>query len=283
MHKAISVLLAAVLSGCGGDASDSAQNDSTTFFAPSQSVTVKMDNASAGRLDMLLAERAAHPLDDTGQAIDRMSRALLGTPYRGDTLIGSPTVPEQLVVDLAGMDCFTFVDYVEALRKSSTKMTFMLNLIDTRYVDGEVGYLRRKHFFTDWAYRPIRNVDDVTARLSARTVAMKKTLNQKGDGSSYVTGLPGMNRTITFIPAGFVDAYVVSQLKTGDYIGIYATANGLDVSHVGIFVATDRGPMLRNASSLDKNRTVVDSPFFEYVARTPGIVVLRPKQMLASQ
>jgi len=35
--------------------------------------------------------------------------------------------------------------------------------------------------------------------------------------------------------------------------------------------------MLRNASSLARNRKVVDSPFLEYVARTPGIVVLRPK------
>ncbi|MBU9163752.1 DUF1460 domain-containing protein [Burkholderia multivorans] len=276
-RKTILILLLTALSACGGESSDSAQTDPNGFYRQGQLVTVKMDNTSADRLDMLLAERAAHPLDDAGQAIDRMSRALLGTPYRDGTLIGSPTVPEQLVVDLQGVDCFTFADYVEALRKSTTRMAFMLNLIDTRYVDGEVTYLRRKHFFTDWAYRPFRNVDDITARVSPRAVTVEKTLNRNSRGGSYVTGLPEMNRAISFIPAGFVDAYVVSQLKTGDFIGIYATADGLDVTHVGIFVATDRGPMLRNASSLDKNRKVVDSPFAEYVAKTPGIVVLRPK------
>jgi hypothetical protein len=275
--KTISALLLAVLAGCGGDGADSTQADGAAFFPPSGSIAVKMDAASSDRLDMLLAERAAHPLDDAGQAIDRMSRALLGTPYRDDTLVGSPSVPEQLVVDLQGMDCFTFADYVEALRKSTTKMTFMLNLIDTRYVDGEVAYLRRKHFFTDWAYRPFRNVDDVTARVSPRAVTVHKMLNLRSDGRAYVAGLPATYRAITFIPAAFVDAYVVNQLKTGDYIGIYATADGLDVTHVGIFVMTDRGPMLRNASSLDINRKVVDSPFVAYVAHTPGIVVLRPK------
>ncbi|WP_334042403.1 DUF1460 domain-containing protein [Burkholderia ambifaria] len=279
-RKSIPVLLLAVaVSGCGGDTSDSARAEPGGALERAPFIMVKMDPASSNTLDALLAERAAHPFDDPGQAIDRMSRALLGTPYRDDTLIGSPTVPEQLVVDLQGVDCFTFADYVEALRRSVSRRAFLRNLIDTRYVDGEVGYLQRKHFFTDWAYRPLRNVDDVTARLSARAVTVEKTLNRKSDGSPYVPGLPPTNRAITFIPAGFVDDYVVSQLRTGDFIGIYAAADGLDVTHVGIFVMTDRGPMLRNASSLDKNRKVVDSPLIEYVARTPGIVVLRPKPM----
>ncbi len=38
---------------------------------------------------------------------------------------------------------------------------------------------------------------------------------------------------------------------------------------------TDKGPMLRNASSRKANEKVVDSPFMDYVAKTPGIIVLR--------
>ncbi|WP_254614929.1 N-acetylmuramoyl-L-alanine amidase-like domain-containing protein [Burkholderia pyrrocinia] len=70
-------------------------------------------------------------------------------------------------------------------------------------------------------------------------------------------------------------ALASDKLRTGDLIGIYAKADGLDVTHVGFFVETNDGPMLRNASSEKANMKVVDSPFVEYVKNTPGIVVLR--------
>jgi len=38
---------------------------------------------------------------------------------------------------------------------------------------------------------------------------------------------------------------------------------------------TDKGPVLRNASAREANHKVVDSPFMDYVKKTPGIVVLR--------
>jgi len=117
----------------------------------------------------------------------------------------------------------------------------------------------------------------VTTALSARAVTVTKQLNRKADGGTYVPGLPAVRRDVAHIPSEFVDDYVVSRLRTGDYIGIYAKADGLDVTHVGFFVATTDGPMLRNASSKKANMKVVDSPFLEYVKNTPGIVVLRPR------
>ncbi|AOI73905.1 N-acetylmuramoyl-L-alanine amidase-like domain-containing protein [Burkholderia ubonensis] len=69
----------------------------------------------------------------------------------------------------------------------------------------------------------------------------------------------------------------VSRLRTGGFIGIYAKADGLDVTLVGFFVETRNGPMLRNASSKKANIQVVDSPFLEYVKNTPDIVVLQPR------
>lgn len=89
--------------------------------------------------------------------------------------------------------------------------------------------------------------------------------------------MPVVKRSITYIPSRRVDNKVVSQLRTGDYIGIYASLPGVDVTHVGVFIMTDKGPVLRNASSRKENEKVVDSPFFEYVARKPGIVVFRAK------
>ncbi|HFQ9941283.1 TPA: N-acetylmuramoyl-L-alanine amidase-like domain-containing protein, partial [Klebsiella pneumoniae] len=82
---------------------------------------------------------------------------------------------------------------------------------------------------------------------------------------------------ISYIPASAIDKEVINKLQTGDYVGIYSTKRGLDVSHVGIIIKDHNNIWFRNASSLAKNRKVVDSPFIRYMATKPGIVVLRDK------
>ena len=81
---------------------------------------------------------------------------------------------------------------------------------------------------------------------------------------------------MNYIPSEFVDQAVLDQLRSGDYIGIYTPSPGLDVTHTGIYVMTDKGPVLRNASFRIANKRVVDSPFINYIKNVPGIVVLRP-------
>jgi len=93
----------------------------------------------------------------------------------------------------------------------------------------------------------------------------------------YLPGLPVVARTVTYLPSKQVDADVVSRLRTGDYVGAYAEDSGLDVTHVGIFIATPEGPVFRNASSLSADHAVVDTPLSVYLNTVPGVVVLRPK------
>jgi len=69
-----------------------------------------------------------------------------------------------------------------------------------------------------------------------------------------------------------VDQKIVSQLRTGDFIGIYSQASGLDVSHVGLAVRKDGVLHFRHASSAQEFRRVIDQDFFSYVAPRPGIV-----------
>ena len=207
---------------------------------------------------------------------EMISRHFLGTPYAAHTLVGSAHVPEQLVVDLAGVDCFTYADYVEAAKRSRTRDEFLTNLTDVRYRDGVVAFVNRKHFFTDWAASAPPVATDVTAALSGNATESAKVLNRKDSGGEYLPGLPVVSRTVTYIPSDQVDADVVGRLHTGDYLGAYAKDGGLDVTHVGIFVATPDGPVFRNASSLSANEKVVDMPLSDYLQTIPGIVVLRP-------
>ncbi|MCZ3003890.1 DUF1460 domain-containing protein, partial [Acinetobacter baumannii] len=89
-------------------------------------------------------------------------------PYAANKLQGSLSTPEQLVVDFRGLDCFTYLDYVEALRQSAAQPDFMKNLLRTRYVDGDLDFLSRKHFYTDWAYSgTYKPAQDITAQISA--------------------------------------------------------------------------------------------------------------------
>jgi hypothetical protein len=242
----------------------------------SAEAAVRISGESEQILQGLLVTRATTVGSDPYARAEILSRQFLGTPYGANTLIGSATVPEEVVVELGRVDCFTYADYVEALKRGGDRDQFITSLIKVRYKDSVVSFENRKHFFTDWAASSPAIATDVTANLSPNSVAVAKNLNRKDSGDLYLPGLPVVPRTVSYIPSGQVDGGVVGQLHTGDYIGAYATDGGLDVTHVGIFVDTPNGPVLRNASSLAANEKVVDSPLFDYLQSVPGIVVLRP-------
>ncbi len=154
-----------------------------------------------------------------GERISRISATFLGTPYEADTLIGSPTRPEALVINFNGVDCYTLLDYVQALSRSHDRASFEANLIRTRYAGGEVSYRNRRHFFSDWFADSPRNADDMTRTLSPDTVTVVKHLNRQASGAEQVPGLGVIARPVTYIPARAITPQVLNQIQTGDYVG----------------------------------------------------------------
>jgi len=228
------------------------------------------------RLDRLIAEGSR--IADTGERIEFLSRQLLGTPYREATLIGDAEMPEVFVVNLHEVDCFTFLDYIEAMRISGSFTGFRDNLRRIRYRNGTISYQTRNHFFTDWCKFNKDLVEDVTEQVSpfwSRKV--QKILNRKEDGTLLVKGIAPAARTLCYIPTDTIDSETMNRLSTGDYLGVYTDAPGLDVTHVGILVRMDDGLYLRHASSLKEFRQVIDQDFRHYISTKPGIIVLRPK------
>lgn len=234
-------------------------------------------------MDAISATKAQHIINDTqtpgqhsrGELIEQVSQSFLGTPYQANTLIGSATVPEKLVVDFNGVDCFTLLDYVHALSQSASKADFIDRLVKTRYKKGKVSFVNRKHFFSDWFASQPRNALDVTAQISPKAVVVHKQLNLKADGGRFIPAIGIFERDITYIPANALDQSALDAIHSGDYIGIYSKLNGLDVSHVGIAIRIGDQLYYRNASSLQRNRKVVDTHFMDYMHNKPGIVVLR--------
>ncbi len=221
---------------------------------------------------------SASEMKDPGRMVEFISGRLIGTAYRESTLTGGPGVSEVLTINLKEMDCFTFLDYVEAMRLSGNFSGFIENLKRVRYRGGVVSYGERNHFFTDWIEHNPDLVEDCTGLVGGeKTRRVGIRLNVMENGTGILPGIKPEQREISYIPSGDVDPEVTGRMKTGDYVGIYSTKKGLDASHVGIFIRKNDRPCLRHASSREGIRRVIDEPFTKYIVDVTGIIVLRPR------
>ena len=222
--------------------------------------------------------REAFRIEGAGLRIAFLSGFFLGLRYRESTLIGDIDTAEVFVINLSEVDCFTFVDYIEAMRLSDSFEDFIENLRRVRYRDSIVDYVNRKHFFTDWAeYEPVF-VDDVTTQIGGgRDKSTVKMMNLKEDGTLYLPGIKPYHRSVNYIPSENIDDAVLQALTSGDYAGIYSSKQGLDVSHVGIIVKDEDSIVLRHASSDRRYRKVIDQDLKEYIEGKAGLIILRPR------
>jgi hypothetical protein len=226
----------------------------------------------------IILRKASH-IGDPGERIGLLSSHLLGTAYAEATLIGDDLTPEMFVINLKGVDCMTFVEYIEAMRISSSFPGLIASLKRVRYKSGIVDFHSRNHFFSDWRESNRDLIEDLTERIGgAAAVLVRKKLNEKEDGTSFLQGIQAVTREISYIPSGAVDSRIIENLRTGDYIGIFSPIPGLDVSHTGIMVRQNEIVYLRHASSHPENSQVVDQDFRNYIVGVPGIIVYRPKR-----
>lgn len=227
-------------------------------------------------LGLLLNEASA--IKGAGERIAFLSGHFLKTAYKESTLIGDTNNPEVFVINLEAVDCFTFLDYIEAMRLSDSFNGFRENLKKVRYQSGVIAYKNRNHFFTDWREFNSGMVKDITEKISyGNSHKVVKQLNRKDDGTYFLPGIPVIEREFSYIHSDAIDDEVMDNLSTGDYVGMYSKVDGLDVSHAGIIIREQNRVKLRHASSLQKHRRVMDEDLRKYLKGKPGIVVLRPK------
>lgn len=236
---------------------------------------VDLGGWSRGKIERLQAEVGRIP--EQGRRVEFISAAFLETPYLADTLIGSAETAEVFVLRLDGVDCFTLLDTVEALRRTSSFGGFKEALRRIRYREGRVDFLSRNHFFSEWEEANSAHLRDVTALVGGENVRrVEKHLNRKKDGALYLPGYPVKKREIACIPPEAVDETVLARLQSGDYVGIYSPWPGLDVSHVGIVAKREGKVFLRHASSRSHPRKVVDQELTSYLGGRKGLIVYRP-------
>jgi len=219
-----------------------------------------------------------------------------GTPYVAHTL---ETEPEQLVVNLRGMDCTTFAENCLAIAKTiqSENLTFEQfadELKNVRYRNGKIdGYPSRLHYFSDWIFSNEQKklVKDVSKKIAAtpydKEVDFMSThpdsYDQLNDSAELVKRIAEQEKDINsrqlfYIPENKI-AEVEDQLMQGDIVGITTSVEGLDISHVGILVRKAGRIHLMHASSLAEEVVVSEETLEEYLLNSKsatGIMVARP-------
>lgn len=232
---------------------------------------------------------------ETGDLVATVGKSFLGIPYVEKTL----ELPgeEQVVINLIGLDCTTFVESVLALatsiRHSSPRFETMEKALENlRYLEGEnAGYGSRLHYFSDWIYenekagRLIHLSKSLGGALSPNIPSFMST-NPK----SYPQLVDPKNlraiqereallasREIYFIPKEKIHL-IENQLQNGDILAITTPIKNLDVVHVGFAVKKGNRIHLMHASSVSRKVEISILPLQEYLMQNKsqtGIMVSR--------
>lgn len=224
--------------------------------------------AGEARIARLIGQ--AHKLPTISQRIDFISRALIGTRYRGYTLIGGPRAPEQFVTRDDCFDCVTFCETVLAAALARAPDEFAATLRQIRYRDGAVTWRARNHYFSQWG------VNNAAAGIGAPVV-----LPGSETVARTLTEMRALGpRRISFeaIPRQSLLANK-ALLATGDIIAFVSQRSDLDVFHVG-FVIVDRDGDLWLRHAAKSRGRVVEQPLQRFLAenRVHAVTLWRPRE-----
>ncbi len=234
------------------------------------------------------------PINDV---IIEVGKSFIGTDYVSHTL--EVDGDERLVINLTGLDCNTFLEYVLVFSRNikQGKTTFddyKNELILIRYRGGKIHkYPSRLHYFTDWIYDNEKKgiVKDITEEIGGDK--MKLNLSFMSAHPQYYKHLKNNpdfipiiekqeeeinNRDYYFIPQDKIGG-IENEIKDGDLLAFTSTVKGLDVNHVGIAVRLDDGRVhVLHAPNVGYQVEITKLPLAEYVMKIEkdsGIIVVR--------
>ncbi|MCX7988034.1 MAG: DUF1460 domain-containing protein [Thermodesulfovibrio sp.] len=206
------------------------------------------------------------------EKIVKISELFLDMPYKKGSISEIAERQESLTIDFEGVDCMTFLEYVEALRLSYDYESFIYNLKYIRYFNGVVKFENRRHFFSDWDNIPtLKNITSKIGESYYRTTF--KELNKRDNQRKWIEGLPIRLKKIEYIPQKYIIS-IIDKFDSICYCGFYTVKEGLDVTHVGIIIKQKNSFILRHASSIKGK--VIDEPFMNYVMNKKGIILYKP-------
>jgi N-acetylmuramoyl-L-alanine amidase-like len=208
------------------------------------------------------------------QRIEFISRSLLGVKYRAHTLIGGPRRPERFVVRADAFDCTTFCEVVLAAALARDFDDFESLLRKIRYVDGNVRWDARNHYFAEWCRHAIENKICRPVAIDP-AVTINKTVNWENFGKRHVT----INAV-----AGATLLASKHQLSTGDIIGFVSRKSRLDYFHTGLIAFGKDNVLLLRHAAQSRGR-VLDQRMNRFLAvnGVKYVTLLRPIEQHPAQ
>ena len=263
-------------------------------------VTPQYTKNDSARVVSLIAQAASQP-EGTNLMV-YVARQFLDLPYVAKTLENNDR--ERLVVNLRQLDCTTYVENVLAIvrcvKQGKTSFSdFCRCLQEIRYMDGDVSYAHRLHYFSLWIEEntKMKFVEEIrrpsppftavqTLRINYMTThadsypMLVRDPEQTKEIAKMEQSING--RTYRFIPKETIanTALFRRTIHDGDIIAIVTRKSGLDTSHIGIAVWHEDGLHLLNASLVHKKVVEERRTLHDYMMRNRsqiGIRVVRVK------
>ena len=232
-----------------------------------------------------------------GDVIAEVGKSFIGTDYLSYGL--EKDGDEQLVINLTGLDCTTFLEnslvLARCIKKGKTSFEdYMSELQLIRYRDGVIDqYPSRLHYFSDWIYDNVKKgiVDDVTEEIGGEKIKFKldfmsthpdsyKHLKENPD---FIPVIKKQEKEISCREYYFIPKVELKSkeelIEHGDLIAITTNVEGLDIGHIGIAVKMDDGRIhLLHAPTENTKVQITEQPLSDYLMkykRHSGVVVLR--------
>lgn len=230
------------------------------------------------------------------ERILQVAQTFLGTPYIPHTL--EKNEKEQVVINLRGLDCWTFVESCTAFAFTATDSVrsyeqYIDHIRQLRYRNGIVdGYGSRLHYFSEWVLNGIEKgyFYDITQELGGVKLTKKiqfitqnpKLYPKTRDSlalSKILLAQDRINAQEWFYIPKYKVKNIEDKIQPGDMIVITSNVKGLDVEHQGFAIRGKDGLLrLFHASSTSQKVTISKRSLSEYLGKVPamsGIMVLR--------
>lgn len=231
-----------------------------------------------------------------GDIIVEVGISFFGTDYLSYGL--EKDGDEQLVINLTGLDCTTFLENSLALarciKKGKTSFEdYMNELLLIRYRDGVIDeYPSRLHYFSDWIYDNVKKgiVEDVTEEIGGEKIKFKlnfmsthpESYKHLKENPDFIPIIENQEKEIScreyyFIPKEEIESKE-RLINNGDLIAITTTVEGLDIGHIGIAVKMDDGKIhLLHAPTENTKVQITEQPLSDYLMKYKhhsGVIVL---------
>ena len=232
-----------------------------------------------------------------GDVIVEIGKSFIGTDYLAHGL--ETDGDEQLVINLTGLDCTTFLENSLVLARcikkwKTTFEDYEKELQFVRYRDGKIDqYPSRLHYFSDWIYDNMKKgvVEDITKEIGGVKIKFKvdfmsthpDSYKQLKENPDFLPIIKKQEKEINCREYYYIPKEELSSkeefIHNADLIAITTNVEGLDIGHTGIAVKMDDGRIhLLHAPNENTKVQISNEPLADYLMkykRHSGVIVLR--------